>query len=253
MSDIKQMPNNTFHTILTTFLWLAGGFFLIAGVMVGSLVLASPTGSAIIGNLKSLLAIDSVQTMWYITRSAGITAYILLWLSTAWGLAVSSKILDRILHRSFTYDFHQYISLLAIGFIFLHVIVLMLDRYLPFSLVQILVPFTSSYRPVWIGIGIIGFYLTLLVSVTFYMRTIIGQKTFRTIHVLSLVAYLGTTIHGFFAGTDTPLITVAGMYVITFLIIVFLLAYWVISLSLKKRAAKPQARLENPARSRLYR
>ena len=250
MSDIKPVPNNPFRTVLNTFLWLAGGFFLIASVMVGSLILGSPTGSAIISTLKSLFVTDSVQTMWYITRSAGITAYILLWLSTAWGLAVSSKILDPILHRSFTYDFHQYISLLSIGFIFLHVIVLMLDRYLPFSLVQILVPFTSSYRSVWVGIGIIGFYLTLLVTVTFYMRSMIGMKAFRAIHVLSLVAYLGATIHGFFAGTDTPLVSMVGLYAITFLVIVFLLAYWVIALSIKRRAVRLQNRLQNQASSR---
>src|SRR5512133_1332117 len=97
--------------------------------------------------LQWLFALDSVQTWWYITRAAGLVGYLLLWLSTAWGLAVPSKIIDPVLHRTFTFDFHQVISLLSIGFIFLHLIVLLFDHYLPFSVVQLMVPFTSTYRP----------------------------------------------------------------------------------------------------------
>ena len=127
--------------------------------------------------------------MWYVTRAAGIISYLLLWLSTVWGLAVSNKILDPVLHRAFTYDFHQFLSLLAIGFVFLHIVVLLADQYLPFSVAQILVPFAAPYRPVWVGLGTIGLYLTLLVSITFYIRRWIGQKTFRLIHLVSYIAF----------------------------------------------------------------
>src|SRR5512135_3740272 len=107
--------------------------------------------------LFNLFAANSVQIWWYITRAAGLIAYLLLWLSTAWGLAVSSRIFDPYLQRNYTYDFHQFISLLAIGFLGLHLTVLLLDHYLPFSITQVLVPFTSTYRTLWVGIGGIAF------------------------------------------------------------------------------------------------
>jgi predicted ferric reductase len=175
--------------------------------------------------------------MWFITRAAGLTSYILIWLSVAWGLAVSNKILDSILHRTFTYDFHQYISLIAVAFIFLHITVLLFDQYLPYTPAQILVPFLSPYRPVWVGIGVIAFYLTLLVTVTFYMRSIISMKTFRAIHVFSLVAYLGATIHGFLSGTDSSLPAVQYLYAGSFLSVVFLSVYWFIFTKGKNRKA----------------
>ncbi len=31
------------------------------------------------------------------------------------------------------------------------------------------------------------------------------MRTFRIIHVLSLIGYLGATCHGIYAGTDSPL------------------------------------------------
>jgi predicted ferric reductase len=155
-------------------------------------------------------------------------AYFLLWLSTAWGLAVSSKILDRMLHRTFTYDYHQFISLLSIGFVALHVGVLMFDHYLPYTLAQALVPFLSPYRPVWVGLGVISLYLILLVTVTFYMRGRIGSRAFRAIHTLSLVAYLGVAAHALLAGTDSALWFTRLLYAGTFLIIVFLTTYWLV-------------------------
>jgi len=57
-----------------------------------------------------------------------------------------------------------------------------------------------------VGLGVIGFYLILLVTVTFYIRSRIGMKAFRAIHLLSLVAYRGAVIHGFFSGTDSSLL-----------------------------------------------
>jgi len=209
----------------------------------------TPAGSTLRQNLSFLFALNTVQTMWYVTRSAGLIAYLLLWLSTAWGLAVSSKIFDLILHRTFTYDFHQFISLLAVGFIVLHVAVLMADQYLPFSLAQILVPFLSTYRPLWVGIGVGSFYLVLLVTITFYLRKWIGMKTFRAIHVLSLVAYLGATVHGFYAGTDSPLAATQLMYAGTFLVIVFLTSYWLILRRMESKPAAIQASSPHPRRS----
>lgn len=194
----------------------------------GSMFLQTSYGLHFEKFLNSLLAIDSVQMWWYITRSAGIIAYLLLWLSTAWGLAVSNKILDPILHRMFTFDFHQFISLLAIGFLILHVSVLTLDRYLPFTWTQVLIPFIAPYRPLWVGIGVIAFYLTILVTFTFYIRRRIGMRTFRVIHILSLVAYLGATLHALYAGTDSPLLAAQLMYKGTLLVVVFLSAYWII-------------------------
>ena len=179
--------------------------------------------------LDGLLAASSVQAMWYVTRAAGILSYLLLWLSTVWGLAVSNKILDPVLHRAFTYDFHQFLSLLAIGFIILHIGVLLADKYLPFTVAQVLVPFAAPYRPVWVGIGTIGLYLTLLVSITFYIRRLIGQKTFRAIHLVSYIAFIAAALHGLFAGTDSPLPTVQWMYLLTTLSVVFLTAYRIVT------------------------
>lgn len=226
MTEIKSSPNRT-SPIVNASLWLAGGMIFLGTILVVVFTSQLPFSGTLTQSLKWLFAIDSVQTMWYITRAAGLTSYFLLWLSVALGLAVSSKIFDVILHRSFTYDFHEFLSLAALGFIALHIGVLFFDRYMPYSFAMVFIPFLSPYRPIWIGIGIIAMYLSLLVTVTFYLKSKIGMKAFRAIHVSSLVAYLGVTLHGLFAGTDSSLISVLGLYAGTFLVVVFLSAYWI--------------------------
>ena len=207
-------------------------FALIALV---SLISGLPITTLVNRALDVLFTVNSIQMTWYITRAAGLTAYMLLWLSTAWGLAVSSKIFEPVLQGTFTYDFHEFLSLLSIGFVVLHVAVLLVDQYLPFSVAAILVPFIAPYRPLWVGIGVIGFYLALLVTITFYLRRQIGMKTFRMLHLASFIAYVFAAIHGLMAGTDSPLVATQLMYAGTTLVIVFLTAYWSILLFLNKR------------------
>jgi predicted ferric reductase len=237
MSSVSNMPEARDDWSTRWTLAFVGVAFVAALIGLGVLlaILGFSPIALIRQALDGLFAASSVQAMWYVTRAAGILSFLLLWLSTVWGLAVSNKILDPVLHRAFTYDFHQFLSLLAIGFIFLHVGVLLADQYLPFSMAQILVPFAAPYRPVWVGLGTIGLYLTLLVSITFYIRKWIGQKTFRVIHLVSYVAFIAAALHGLFAGTDSPLPAVQAMYLATTLSVVFLTAYRIIMSAQAKR------------------
>jgi DMSO/TMAO reductase YedYZ heme-binding membrane subunit len=85
-------------------------------------------------------------------------------------------------------------------------------------------------------------YVVLLVTVTFYIRDRIGQATFRAIHTLSLLAFVGAALHGMLSGTDTPLTMVKLMYAGTFLSVVFLTTYWLV-LTRQKKLLLAQRRL----------
>ena len=229
---IRQAQSDSLTNILSVLVLLVLGTLAMA---VGLLAIQIGTGISPLKVVSDFLALDSVHIWWYISRAAGLMGYLLIWLSTLWGFAISSKILDPILERRFTYDFHEHLSLLSIGFMLLHAIVLLLDHVEPLSLTDVLIPFVSSYRPFWTGIGIIAFYLTVLVTVTFYIRSKISMKTFRVIHYLSIAAYAGSLFHGLYAGTDSALTWVQWMYWGTFLSTTFFLVYWLGSLWLKKQ------------------
>ncbi len=227
-------PPSSWRVIISVFATLG----ILVLILFGALFSLTPSGQAVGKWFGWLFALDSVQLWWYITRASGIIAYLLLWFSMVLGLGVTSKFFDHLLDRVFTYDFHQFISLLSIAFMLLHVIVLLFDRYLPYSIWQVLVPFISPYRPFWVGVGVIAFYFTLLVTVTFYLRKRIGMRAFRLIHILSLLGYVGATLHGLYAGTDSPLTSVQLLYEGTGLVVIFLTVFWLSLLGLKKLEAR---------------
>jgi predicted ferric reductase len=216
-------------------------FFVIGLILIAAVVAMTPAGQTVGSYLRWLFAADSVQIWWYVTRASGIIAYLLLWFSTILGLAVTSKYLDGMLDRLFTYDFHEFISLLAVAFTLVHIIVLTFDRYLPYSVAQILVPFISPYRPFWVGVGVIAFYMILLVTITFYLRNRIGTRAFRTIHLVSLLGYIGVTLHGYYAGTDTALPAMQILYKVSGLGVLFLTVYWLVLLGLRKMEKRRKA------------
>jgi predicted ferric reductase len=242
---LKPQSSNRQKSVSATWQVVTGT--LAAGLLFGTLMLGGlaifvinrlPIGQALASWLSWVFTANNANVTWHITRSAGWVAYLLLWFSTVWGLMLPSKLLNRFLSPTFIVDFHEFISLLSIGFVLLHVSILLIDQYLPYSLSQILLPFLSPYRPFWVGIGVLGFYLILLVTITFYLRQRIGQKTFRSIHMLSLVGYLGTVLHAFFAGTDSSLLAAQGIYFSTFMVVMFLSAYWLINRSQAKQLSK---------------
>jgi predicted ferric reductase len=218
-------------------------FGVVSALAAGLLLLLPPVRQTLLDLFVWLTAADTVQVWWYVTRAAGLLAYLLLWLSTAWGLAVPSRLLTPLLEQAHTFEFHQSLSLLSIGFGLLHVLVLMFDRYMPYSAWQVLIPFLSPYRPLWVGIGVIALYLILLVTATFYIRAHIGMKTFRAIHAFSLLGYLGATLHGLFAGTDSGLPLMQLLYAGTALNVVFLTVYWLVMKLQENAAASKRAKL----------
>jgi len=161
---------------------------------------------------QSLLS-DKPKAFWYLSRASAFAAFGLMWLSMMFGLLVTNK-LARVWPGGLTaFDLHQYASLLGLVFIIFHACILLGDRFINYTLIQIVVPFGSlNYRPEWVGLGQIALYLTVLVSLTFYARRLITQRGFRIIHYLSYLAFLLALVHGLWSGTDNAAIWARGVY-----------------------------------------
>jgi sulfoxide reductase heme-binding subunit YedZ len=222
----ESKRNDLRNSLLPSLIVLAISSVGFCAVITAAIVFSPALQDVLLSKLNSMFRISTVQIWWFVTRAAGLIAYLLLWFSTVWGLAVPSKLVAPFLEQTYTFDFHQFISLLSIVFSVLHIIVLMVDQYLPFTIWQVLIPFLAPYRPFWVGVGVISFYMILLVTITFYLRSRIGMSAFRSIHELSLVGYLGVTLHGLFAGTDGALPGMQIIYLGGGLVVTILTFHW---------------------------
>jgi predicted ferric reductase len=184
--------------------------------------------------LMGLPLTGQTSAFWYMARSGGIVAYLLLWLSTVWGLTLSSKIITDLVPAPITYGLHEFLSLGAVLFAVLHAVVLLGDQYIQFNIFHLTVPFIAPYEPLWTGLGTLGLYLTTALTASFYVRQQLGQKVWRTLHYLTFVAYGLALVHGLMAGSDSPLPAMKLMYLGTGFTVLFLTYYRLFTLQVKK-------------------
>jgi predicted ferric reductase len=149
---------------------------------------------------------------WFVSRAAAVVAYVLLWVSAAWGILISSKAVKELVPGPLAFTLHNVTAWLALGFSGVHALALLGDRVVSFSLTGILVPFAAQYQPVLTGLGTLALYGSLLGSLSFYFTKQIGYRTWRVIHALSYLMFAGVTIHGVSLGTDSSTFVMQVVY-----------------------------------------
>ena len=139
-----------------------------------------------------------------------------------------------------SFTLHQDLSGIGLGLAMVHAAVLMIDTSVPYTPLEVLVPFAGPYEPFWVGVGQLSLYLTAIVMLSFYVRKRIGQKRWRTLHYVTFLAFLGATFHGLMAGTDSSAPWAFWMYVVSAAVVVFLTVYRIV-LAVANRVRPEQA------------
>ena len=151
---------------------------------------------------------------WYAARAAGITAYLLLSGVVLVGLTMGAKKAFRRWPRFAVEDVHRFGGLLVGSFVSIHIVAIAIDSWLPFSLSSLVVPFTSRYRPIWVGLGIAAVELLLAIAITNHYRRRMPYRTWRRVHYLNFVVWGAATAHGLGSGTDRSAPWALALYAI---------------------------------------
>jgi predicted ferric reductase len=164
---------------------------------------------------------------WYLTRSSALVGYFLLWISIFLGLAVKTPALNKIVKPIYSVKIHCWISLQSLVFALIHGASLLGDKFVNFSLANILIPFyPSSYtQPVdsnILALGIIGLYIMIILVATSYGRKFISQSVWRGIHFLNIGLFVIVFIHALYLGTDMKNETIRAIFIIANSFLVFL-------------------------------
>jgi sulfoxide reductase heme-binding subunit YedZ len=168
--------------------------------------------------------------LWYATRATGVVALILLTLTVALGVAGTARFSAPVLPRLIRSGLHRNISLLAVAFVGAHVLTTVLDSYTSISLVNAVVPFSSAYRPFWLGLGAVACDLLLAVVVTSLLRSRLSQRFWRSVHWLAYASWPVALWHGLGTGTDTRLSWMLGLDAVC-LLVVAAAVWWRLSLA----------------------
>jgi methionine sulfoxide reductase heme-binding subunit len=139
---------------------------------------------------------------WYLTRSTGVVALLLLTGAIVLGVLDVRRVSSQRWPRFVIDSLHRNVSLLAMAFLGLHILTSVLDSFASISLVDAFVPFVGTYRPFWLGLGALAFDLLVAVTVTSVMRRRMGYRSWRAIHTLTYFSWPIALVHGLGTGSD---------------------------------------------------
>jgi methionine sulfoxide reductase heme-binding subunit len=210
-------------------------FMVAVGVIVGA------TGPRAVTALADLAQVAPSRLPWVATRLVAFLSYFAITGSVVYGLLLSTKILDAVAHRPVSFALHQDLAAIGFGLAGVHAVLLGLDATVPFSLGDMLVPFVAPYRPLWVGVGQLTLYVVGVVIASFYLRRRIGQRTWRLLHYLTFISFVGATAHGIMSGSDSGTAWAWWSYVGATALVVFLTGYRIVTgiTASRERASRP--------------
>jgi predicted ferric reductase len=220
MDNISEREND--NGILTAVSILV---LVVMAALTGTLFAVTRYPTMLPGLASSLLGAEP-KAYWYLSRATALTAFFLLWLSMAMGISITNKLAKVWPGGPTAFGLHEFFSLLGIAFALFHGAILMGDHYIHYGLTQVLVPFSSQqYKPFWVGLGQLSFYIWGIITLSFYLRKRINSPNWRVIHYASYLVFGMALVHGIASGTDSGLTWTNVMYWSSSAALLFLLVY----------------------------
>jgi predicted ferric reductase len=181
--------------------------------------------------MSVLAASAGPSTYWYLTRSTGAVALVLLTVTIVLGVIDVRRFSTTGWPRFVLDSLHRNLALLTIVFLTLHILTSVLDSFAPISLSASVVPFISPYRPFWLGLGAISFDLLVAITITSLLRRRIGHAAWRATHWLSYASWPIALLHGFGTGSDVKttwllMLNIACLIAVLAAVLVRSLAGW---------------------------
>jgi sulfoxide reductase heme-binding subunit YedZ len=141
--------------------------------------------------------------MWYATRGSGYTALVLLSATVVLGLLTSVRWGSRAWPRFLSQALHRNVSLLAVVFLVIHIVTSIVDPFARLGWLDAVVPFVASYRPLWLGLGVVSLELFIAVLVTSLVRQRLPFGAWRAVHLFAYGSWPLAVLHAIGTGTDT--------------------------------------------------
>ena len=188
------------------------------------------------------------MTVWLLARAAGLTALVLLTMSTAVGALMGARIPARPSSRVVLQYVHRVAASLGLAVLGLHLVTILADPYAHVGAHGALIPFSSAYRPMWVGLGIIAGYTFVAAAVTGFLRGRIARSAkaaamWRVLHGLAYGGWAMAMLHGIRSGSDTSVSWVRWLYAACFAAVAVAVATRVLAPPAKAPATSAPARV----------
>ena len=149
---------------------------------------------------------------WYITRAAGFVAAFSLIMLMLSGIGFITGGSFRFLEPLTAWATHKAIAYVFTISVIIHVVALLFDTYVPFTIAQMFVPFLSHYRDIsiaghhlgslYVALGVLALYFVLAIVLTSIIWIDKKPHTWKLFHFLAYLTMIFVFFHALYLGTD---------------------------------------------------
>jgi methionine sulfoxide reductase heme-binding subunit len=168
------------------------------------------------------------SALWYASRATGVICLVLFSLVAILGIMVNRQGRLPGLPRFAVTGLHRNLSLLTVAFLGTHIVTAVADGYAKIPWLSSVVPFTSGYERLAVGLGTVAVDLMIAVIVTSLLRDRLKPSVWRAVHWLSYLSYPVVVLHGFSASKDLRSGWLLALTMATVFSVVAAIAYRVI-------------------------
>jgi sulfoxide reductase heme-binding subunit YedZ len=148
-------------------------------------------------------SITQSKDLWYLMRASGLVALLLLTLTMVAGVLNVQRFATRRWPRAVGALLHRNVALLAVVFVGVHVVTAAVDSKVPVGWWASVIPLTSEWNRLWVGLGTLSLDLMIAVVITSLLRARMTYRTWRAVHWLAYASWPLAVVHGFESGTDS--------------------------------------------------
>jgi hypothetical protein len=155
----------------------------------------------------------AVSWPWYVVRAAGFVAAGLLFLLMLSGIGQVTGLTYKLLEPAKAWVLHKALAIALCGAIAVHLVFLLFDHFVSFSVVQVLVPFVSHYSNhttlfglslsgIAVALGILAAYGVAIVVLSSLGWIDTKKGVWRVLHYVSYFVLLAVFVHALGVGSD---------------------------------------------------
>jgi sulfoxide reductase heme-binding subunit YedZ len=156
---------------------------------------------------------NQLPLVWITTRAAGIAAFLLLTASMVAGLVLKTRPFGKRVRGVSAMELHRSLTIAALAALAIHGVALVADSTIEIGWMDLVVPGTLPYRPLWTGLGVAAGELMFVIALSYRFRRRLTVPVWRKLHYAAYLAFGAAVAHGIFAGSGTDLPWMRAMYI----------------------------------------
>jgi hypothetical protein len=149
-----------------------------------------------------VIAASGPTALWYTARSTGYVSLLMLTAILVLGIVTAMRVESREWPRFLSQAVHRNLSLTVLVFLSIHIVTSVVDPFAGIAVLNTVVPFTGSYRPLWMGLGVLSMELLVALTITSLLRHRIGFRWWRVIHFAAYACWPLAVLHTLGTGSD---------------------------------------------------